>query len=151
MAKALATVKVMSGHKTLLDWYVITLDSEKNFSQVLEAISLASHHGLTSSRFKEPISMNDFKDGRAFLVKGIENIKDRIEVSWGLNVIECVHSFGHINNILYMMTPKTETKPMQNAFDLLKEGQKNLSAETLQYPEKLGSEANTRGDIKLYN
>ena len=49
------------------------------------------------------------------------------------------------------MTPKVRTKTVSNAFNLLKEGQRKLSLDSVKYPEKMGSETNSRGDFRLYN
>jgi hypothetical protein len=57
-------------------------------------------------------------------------MKNKIEVSWGLSVAECVKNFK-FNHVLYSMTPKVQTKTVSNAYNLLKEGQLNLSLESV--------------------
>ena len=54
------------------------------------------------------------------------DMKIKIEVSWGLSVAKCVENFK-FNHVLYSMTPKSQTKTISNAYNLLKEGQHNLS------------------------
>ena len=49
------------------------------------------------------------------------------------------------------MTSKVQTKTVSNAYNLLKEGQRNLSLESVKYPEKMGSETNSRDDFRLYS
>jgi len=55
---------------------------DQNYSHVFEAISQASTHALNVSQFKEPIRLDDFKDGRIFIVQDISEAKNKIEVSW---------------------------------------------------------------------
>jgi hypothetical protein len=65
-----------------------------------------------------------YKDGRVFLVQDNSDMKNKIEVSWGLSVAECVKNFK-FNHVLYSMTPKVQTKTVSNAYNLLKEGHKS--------------------------
>jgi uncharacterized protein YqgV (UPF0045/DUF77 family) len=132
MDKTLVTVKVMKESQMVLDWYlyVVSVSTEHNFSQIFEAISAASNHALNYTRFTEKLRIDDYKDGRIFLVQDISDMKIKIEVSWGLSVAECVMNFK-FNHVLYSMTPKVQTKTVSNAYNLLKEGQLNLSLESV--------------------
>jgi uncharacterized protein YqgV (UPF0045/DUF77 family) len=132
MDKTLVTVKVMKESQMVLDWYlyVVSVSTEHNFSQIFEAISAASNHALNYTRFTEKLRIDDYKDGRIFLVQDISDMKIKIEVSWGLSVAECVKNFK-FNHVLYSMTPKVQTKTVSNAYNLLKEGQLNLSLESV--------------------
>ena len=132
MDKTLVTVKVMKESQMALDWYlyVVSVSTEHNFSQIFEAISAASNHALNYTRFTEKLRIDDYKDGRIFLVQDISDMKIKIEVSWGLSVAECVKNFK-FNHVLYSMTPKVQTKTVSNAYNLLKEGQLNLSLESV--------------------
>ena len=135
MNKSLVTVKVMKESQTLLDWYlyVVSVSTEHNFSQIFEAISsAASNHSLNNTRFTEKLKIDDYmyKDGRVFLVQDNSDMKNKIEVSWGLSVAECAKNFK-FNHVLYSMTPKVQTKTVSNAYNLLKEGQLNLSLESV--------------------
>ena len=87
MNKGLVTVKVMKESQTLLDWYlyVVSVSTEHNFSQIFEAISAASNHALNNTRLTEKLRIDDYKDGRVFLVQDISDMKNKIEVSWGLS------------------------------------------------------------------
>ena len=68
MDKTLAMVKVTKVTKesqTVLDWYVVSVSTEKNFSQIFEAISAASNHALLNNTcFTEKLRIDDYKDGR---------------------------------------------------------------------------------------
>jgi uncharacterized protein YqgV (UPF0045/DUF77 family) len=132
MDKTLVTVKVMKESQMVLDWYlyVVSVSTEHNFSQIFEAISAASNHALNYTRFTEKLRIDDYKDGRIFLVQDISDMKIKIEVSWGLSVAECAKNFK-FNHVLYSMTPKVQTKTVSNAYNLLKEGQLNLSLESV--------------------
>jgi uncharacterized protein YqgV (UPF0045/DUF77 family) len=132
MDKTLVTVKVMKESQMVLDWYlyVVSVSTEHNFSQIFDAISAASNHALNYTRFTEKLRIDDYKDGRIFLVQDISDMKIKIEVSWGLSVAECVKNFK-FNHVLYSMTPKVQTKTVSNAYNLLKEGQLNLSLESV--------------------
>jgi uncharacterized protein YqgV (UPF0045/DUF77 family) len=132
MDKTLVTVKVMKESQMALDWYlyVVSVSTEHNFSQIFEAISAARNHALNYTRFTEKLRIDDYKDGRIFLVQDISDMKIKIEVSWGLSVAECVKNFK-FNHVLYSMTPKVQTKTVSNAYNLLKEGQLNLSLESV--------------------
>jgi uncharacterized protein YqgV (UPF0045/DUF77 family) len=132
MDKTLVTVKVMKESQMVLDWYlyVVSVSTEHNFSQIFEAISAARNHALNYTRFTEKLRIDDYKDGRIFLVQDISDMKIKIEVSWGLSVAECVKNFK-FNHVLYSMTPKVQTKTVSNAYNLLKEGQLNLSLESV--------------------
>ena len=134
MDKTLVTVKVMKESQTVLDWYlyVVSVSTEHNFPQIFEAISAASNHALNNTRFTEKLKIDDYmyKYGRVFLVQDISDMKNKIEVSWGLSVAECVKNFK-FNHVLYSMTPKVQTKTVSNAYNLLKEGQLNLSLDSV--------------------
>ena len=80
--------------------------------------------------FYRKLRIDDYKDGRVFFVQDISDMKNKIEVSWGLSVAECVKNFK-FNHVLYSMTPKVQTKTVSNAYNLLKEGQLNLSLESV--------------------
>jgi hypothetical protein len=68
-----------------LNWYVVSVSTEQNFSQIFEAISSASNHALNNARFTEKLRIDDYKYGRVFLVQDISDMKNKIEVSWGLS------------------------------------------------------------------
>ena len=85
MDKTLVTVKVTKESQTVLNWYVVSVSTEQNFSQIFEAISAASNHALNNARFTEKLRIDDYKDGRVFLVQDISDMKNKIEVSWGLS------------------------------------------------------------------
>jgi hypothetical protein len=53
MDKTLITVKVTKESQMVLDWYVVSVSTEQNFSQIFEAISAASNHALNNTRFTE--------------------------------------------------------------------------------------------------
>jgi hypothetical protein len=53
MDKSLITVKVTKESQMVLDWYVVSVSTEQNFSQIFEAISAASNHALNNTRFTE--------------------------------------------------------------------------------------------------
>ena len=55
MDKTLVTVKVAKESQTVLDWYVVSVSTEQNFSQIFEAISTASNHALNNTRFTEKL------------------------------------------------------------------------------------------------
>ena len=55
MDKTLVTVKVAKESQTVLDWYVVSVSTEPNFSQIFEAISTASNHALNNTRFTEKL------------------------------------------------------------------------------------------------
>ena len=152
MSKTLVTVKLEKQGKCILDWYAISVTPEQNFSHVFEAISQASSHALNVSRFKEPVRLDEFKDGRIFMLQNISGTeKNKIEVSWSLSVVDCVKNFGY-NSILFSMVPKAVVNPAPlDAFDLLKEGQQKLSRDHIKYPDKIGSGNNVRGDFRLFN
>jgi uncharacterized protein YqgV (UPF0045/DUF77 family) len=81
MDKTLVTVKVTKESQTVLNWYVVSVSTEQNFSQIFEAISAASNHALNNARFTEKLRIDDYKDGRVFLVQDISDMKNKIEVS----------------------------------------------------------------------
>lgn len=64
------------------------MSPDQNFSHIFEATSQASAHALNVSRFKEPVRLDDFKDGRIFIVQDISEDKNKIEVSWSLSVAD---------------------------------------------------------------
>ena len=68
MDKTLVTVKES---QTVLDWYVVSVSTEQNFSQIFEATSAASNHALNNTHFTEKLRIDDYKDGRVFLVQDI--------------------------------------------------------------------------------
>ena len=76
MNKTLVTVKVTKESQTVLDWYVVSVSTEPNFSQIFEAISAASSHALNNTRFTEKLRIDDYKDGRVFLVQDISDMKN---------------------------------------------------------------------------
>lgn len=88
MNKTLVTVKIEKAGKSVLDWYAISVSPDQNFSYIFEATSQASAHALNVSRFKEPVRLDDFKDGRIFIVQDISEDKNKIEVSWSLSVAD---------------------------------------------------------------
>jgi hypothetical protein len=47
------TVKVTKESQTVLDWYVVSVSTEQNFSQIFEAISAASNHALNNTCLTE--------------------------------------------------------------------------------------------------
>jgi hypothetical protein len=99
-------VKVVKEGKSVLDWYAINVSPDQNFSHIFEAISQASTHALNVSLFKEPVRLDDFKDGRIFIVQDISEDKNKIESGWSLSVADCVKKFG-FNHILFDMVSKT--------------------------------------------
>ena len=99
-------VKVEKAGKSILDWYAINVSPDQNFSHIFEAISQASTHALNVSLFKEPVRLDDFKDGRIFIVQDISEDKNKIESGWSLSVADCVKNFG-FNHILFDMVSKT--------------------------------------------
>ena len=82
-------VKVEKAGKSVLDWYAINVSPDQNFSHIFEAISQASTHALNVSLFKEPVRLDDFKDGRIFIVQDISEDKNKIESGWSLSVADC--------------------------------------------------------------
>ena len=116
------------------------------FSQIFEAISAASNHALNNTRFTEKLRINEYKDGRVFLAQDISDMKNKIEVSRGFWVAGCVKNVK-FNHVLYSMTPKFQTKSISNAYNLLKEGHRNLSLESVKYPEKNGFRNKLKGSF----
>jgi uncharacterized protein YqgV (UPF0045/DUF77 family) len=47
-----------------LDWYVVSVGTEHNFSQIFEAISAASNYALNNTRFTKKMRIDDYTDGR---------------------------------------------------------------------------------------
>ena len=143
---------VLEDGKSIMDWYAISVNDSQNFSQVLEAMKIASvRESSTMSegcRFKGKINIKEDTLLKVYVSKDDGQKSPKIEVNMGLPVASTCRKCG--SYISFSLNQSKKGVNRVNAFDVMMSAARSVP---LVYPLKFGNEEKgvDRGDWRLRN
>lgn len=131
--QGIVCVSVKHKNIDVLDRYVFNVESNQTYSQLLEALFLASARDTLNTRFKQPIAISDKTLIKCFVAKSAD-FKDKVETNLSIKCVGGCQLFGPF--VHFQLNDYKNDEPIvekRNAFDVLMFAGK---AVTLEYPEK---------------